>query len=116
MRSPLIRQGEGPAAAFERIYRERKKEREAIERICNTSPKVTPAKGRKHEITKPGDPWLIRGVPIEMDGRGPGATDGSDPYHALDAPEWAKARRAVALESKGDPFARLGKQNRRKAA
>lgn len=81
MRASLIRQGEGPAAAYERQRREREAERAKVERITRDSadlPDVVEKRAPRRELTKPGDERKLRGIPVQARGVG-GTMPGSDP-------------------------------------
>lgn len=59
----LIRQGEGPAAAYLRHQREREREQQQLERILQlASPEVD--NGRPSRATAPGDIRKLRGIPV----------------------------------------------------
>jgi hypothetical protein len=74
-RHPLIRQGEGPAQAYERLTRERHQERRRIEQAMQDSPQLE----RKSFGTPPGDERKLRGIPAI--GRNvSGAIPGTSPH------------------------------------
>lgn len=60
MTTPLIRQGEGPIAAYARREHERTAREQHIARISlATDAPIQPAGHRT-----PGDPWKLRGIPV----------------------------------------------------
>lgn len=78
MRPPLIRQGEGPAAAFQRIVKERAEQQANIERICQD----TANSNVVSRATAAGDERKLRGIPAI--GRGvAGAIAGTNPHSVL---------------------------------
>lgn len=86
MRAPLIRQGEGPAAAFQRLVREEAEQQQKIERICAESG-VEP-NGAKYPATAAGDWRKLRGIPVQAKGVS-GNVVGTDPLATLLAKERA---------------------------
>lgn len=78
MKLPLIRQGEGPAAAFARIAEERERDRKKIARIVRDSAAVDVTDGKRYRQKLPGDERALRGIPAI--GRGvAGAIPGTRP-------------------------------------
>lgn len=69
-------------------YRRQALEQEAaanVQRAIEESRDDDPHEPRKHEKTKDGDPWLLRGVPLNARGTAPGTvtdsvTPGSDAH------------------------------------
>jgi hypothetical protein len=85
----LVRQGEGPAAAYQRLHRERLEHERKVERICAevaAGNVPTVSKSRIGNRSAEGDPRRLRGVPIFAKGVG-GAVPGSNPLEALIAAE-----------------------------
>lgn len=80
LRHPLIRQGEGPAAAHDRIHREQVDQRRRLDRIqAETVVESAPTRG-----TAAGDERKLRGIPAI--GRGvAGCIPGTNPALAADA-------------------------------
>lgn len=77
MRHPLIRQGEGPAAAHERIQREQGELRRALDR--NARHPAAALDSRRVTSTPGGDPRELRGIPAI--GRNvAGAIPGTSPH------------------------------------
>lgn len=83
MKFPLIRQGEGPAAAFARLVEEREREQRKISQIIReTSAAVdAPIDSKSYRQKLPGDERALRGIPAI--GRGvagaiPGTRPGND--------------------------------------
>lgn len=84
MRHPLIHQGEGPAAAHERIHAEREAERRELDRMISTA-NATPDEqtGRQLTYRSPaGDEQRLRAIPVIARGIG-GAIPGTRPTDAI---------------------------------
>lgn len=83
MRHPLIRQGEGPAAAHERILRERAEHRRVLDRNARDAPALNAS--RPSQATAGGDSRKLRGIPAI--GRSvSGAIPGTDPEQVCRRP------------------------------
>lgn len=80
MRHPLIRQGEGPAAAIERIQKERQAERDKLAMIAQDT--AATDNDRKTIGTPAGDQRKLRGIPVQARGIS-GTVPGSNPLAAL---------------------------------
>lgn len=79
MKPPLIRQGEGPAAAFARIAEELERDQRKINRIVQDASTIPDEVGaRRYRQKLPGDERALRGIPAI--GRGvTGAIPGTRP-------------------------------------
>lgn len=89
MKTPLIRQGEGPAAAHHRLHQERADQRRKLDRIiriADAAPDLDSRKRRRAGATADGDSRRLRGIPLAARGVG-GTAPGSDPIAALIAKE-----------------------------
>lgn len=86
MRHPLIHQGEGPAAAHQRILRERTEHRRTLDRNARDAPGLDSR--RTSHATAGGDSRKLRGIPAI--GRSvAGAIPGTDPEKACQRPRLA---------------------------
>ena len=63
MRAPLIRQGEGPVAAYIRWERELVERDRKIAQISLATDAPVPSTS-SHPHRLPGDPWKLRGIPV----------------------------------------------------
>jgi len=79
MSMPLIRQGEGPLAAYLRIEQELvDRDRQIAEISLATDAPVPSTSTHPHRL--PGDPWKLRGIPVVgVHGGVGGAIRGSKP-------------------------------------
>lgn len=92
MKTPLIRQGEGPAAAHARRLDELEAERRKLERaisIAQTT-ELAPAGNRIGYRSAPGDLQRLRAIPCIAEGVG-GTIPGTNPLAALIAKERRQA-------------------------
>lgn len=81
MRFPLIRQGEGPAAAYERLAKDHQERQQAIAKVLDM-PVDEPNPRRQGFSTAAGDSRKLRGIPVQAHGVG-GTSPGSDPLQAV---------------------------------
>ena len=80
MKTPLIRQGEGPAQAYARIDQEHDERQRAIEKILRQNVELDSR--RTTRATAAGDSAKLRGIPVQARGVG-GTSPGTDPLAAL---------------------------------
>jgi hypothetical protein len=66
----LVRQGEGPAAAYQRYHDEQRELEAKVERICNEICEVETGRGLKRSGVRsaPGDRKRLRGIPVQTRG------------------------------------------------
>jgi hypothetical protein len=68
----LVRQGEGPAAAYQRWHAEQAEHERKIEAICNEVVEPTSTKGPRRIGVRsaPADRKRLRGIPVQTEGVG----------------------------------------------
>lgn len=85
----MIRQGEGPAAAYARLHAEHLERLRAIARVVRLAESAPELDSRRvSRSTAAGDSRKLRGIPVQARGVG-GTSPGSDPLAALLAKERA---------------------------